>query len=278
MKSTILKMAAVALVATLTLTQCHKKTVQTPFEAYAQGHTQLVFKTVSFNQFIVKGTKAKINDEHFEQRKVFLVKGKGKFYFDLSLLEQDTHKTIDPEHPTLYLKVKDDAFLPEYLVSLDIDLNQSDIYPVENVPPAPISADEAKSLAKIPAAFEGGLGAYVGTKLARLAGPMISINPLKQSAVTIGTGGVFAAIGGIDGYIRSKNFLCGKTLVKADGPEEVEELFNEVKTMMAAELIELEDKDQEDRQVELFKQEIQEQLSLIMSDLGWEKTIIDFED
>lgn len=253
---------------------CSDETIlPTSFEAYAEGHTQLIFKTVSFNQYVIKGTRNSI--DQLEQRKVFLLKGTGKFYFDLSLLEQDGSEEIDPEHPVLYLKVKQGVKLPKCYASLDIDINTKDIYPVEQVLPSPIDESQAKQVAKKAAVVEGGLGAWIGGTIGKTVAPLIDANPIKQLGVSAGSGAVLGLIGGADGYIRTKNFICGKTLTRSDGPQEVDEFINEAKAMIAAELLDI--ADQKSNPSDQFSKEIQEQLSLAMNGLGWEKTVINFK-
>ena len=264
--------------AAVILVACGYKTAPpTPFDAYANGHTQLIFKTISFNQFVVKGTVAENNSEYLDQHKIYLVKGKGKFYFDLSNLEVDDQKTKDSVNQTeLHLKIKKGVSLPKCIVSVDVDLNADDIYPIEIVNPKKISKEDAQKLAFIPAAAEGAIASVVGGKVGEIA-KQFSINPIRRTAIKVGAQAASTAAGTIHGYIWSKNFFCGKALVKSDGMEETDDLLNEIKVMMAAELLDLSDKKKLDDTSEQFKREIQTQLGLVMRRMGWNDTFIEFK-
>lgn len=261
----------------------------TPFGKYIEDNPRFVFKTISFRKYLAQGTKNEINPKLFRLQ-VYQVKATGKYFIDMKNISVNEGKT-DAHKKELYLIYKSSTYLP---VSVDIDIKQDDIFPIEQIDTEPIKDNEAKKIANDVSIIAGGIGALVGIEIGSELGGSIgeiggtlSGNPVGSKLYKIGGKAAGGAIGGLllglgakhTVYDFSKNYLVGKHLANGYSISQQEEFLVDAKEIMAAEMLNMNVYSTEalGKLRKSYEKEISEQITKVAKSLGWEKVDVQFD-
>lgn len=272
--SSILSLLVIAVCVALIyggITRIKQESKPVPFDKYIQENPELIFKSVTFNKYIVKGTASKQND-HLYKLMSFKIKATGYYYIQMKNISKDENKSNDHLR-TLYLTYTSDTFFP---VSVDVDIHQNDIVEVDNVSPEPLSEQEAEAIAKPVSVIVGGLSALVGAKFGSVLGGTFGKFG-KPIGALVGAG----AAGGVAGYktfAMTKNFFWGKEIASSYQFSDEEELLFASKQLMAAELLDMNMESEDDLEVlrDKYEKEIERQISNVMQKFGWKEVHVDY--
>ncbi|MBR4996297.1 MAG: hypothetical protein IKY84_00270 [Bacteroidaceae bacterium] len=233
-----------------------KKMEKFNIEKYVVDNPRLVFKTISFSKYIVRGTPNGTN-KHLDKLNIFHLTGEADLYIEMNHLD-----LIEEETDYIQKRIVLAYNCPtKYPVSVDITIPSGEYNLVEEIAPEPITEKEANKIAAKTAIAGGVFGTLIGGKVAGW-----------KAALVTGTASTVAT------YIATKNFVMNLSL-PTNSISAQEELL-----MKAQELIALEvmggnlwyEPDSQSKLMTYYENECKKQLRSVMQQFGWKEVEVKF--
>jgi len=240
-----------------------------PFDKFVRENPELIFKTATFNKFLVKGTEDNV-DKHLFKLIAYQVQATANYFIELNNISMDNR--TNQHSRKLYLNYSSKTFFP---VAVDVDINQKDIVEVNNISPEPVSEIEAEMIAKPVSIIAGGLSALVGAKFGGAIGGAFGMYG-KPIGALLGVGAGAAV--GYKTFVATKNYFWGKELASSYHLSDEEEFIFASKQLMAVEMLNmnLESDDDLQKLQKQYEKEIQDRLSSVMKRFGWNQVYVNF--
>ena len=197
--------------------------------------SKLIYRMVKFDKYIVAGNAYMEENKKLSKGFVRYIQGHANVSFDLSKFRREQDGTLS------YIGEKIEgsprAVLP---YTIDVIIQEENNFDVYDIKPTPISQEEAKAIGVAVGAVGAAGGGYLGMQAGGIIGKTISVfQPELRFAAGAGTlagGALGAGAGAIGGYALCGKYLTGLTLTKEMTEQDKQNVTEEAKKLIAAEL------------------------------------------
>jgi len=233
-----------------------KKMEKFSIEKYVVDNPRLVFKTISFSKYIVRGTPNGTNS-HLDKLNIFHLKGDADLYIEMNHLDL-IEEVTDYIQKRLVLVYNCPT---KYPVSVDINIPSGEYNPIEEIAPEPVTEKEANKFAGKTAIAGGVFGTLIGGKVAGWKGGLVT-----------------GAASAVATYITTKNFVMNLSL-PTNSISAQEELLMKAQELVALEVMGgnlLYEPDSESKLMKYYENECKKQLRSVMQQFGWKEVEVKF--
>lgn len=233
-----------------------KKMEKFNIEKYVVDNPRLVFKTISFSKYIVRGTPNGTNS-HLDKLNIFHLTGEADLYIEMNHID-----LIEEETDYIQKKLVLSYNCPtKYPISVDVNISSGDYNEVETIDPEPMTEKEANWFAGKTAIVGGVFGTLIGGKVAGWKGSLVA-----------------GATSAVATYIATKNFVMNLSL-PTNSISAKEELLMKAQELVALEVMGgnlLYEPDAESKLMKYYENECKKQLRSVMQQFGWKEVEVKF--